>query len=290
MLLHRRLLMLSSTGAQNLQSTITLEKRKHSTRMALSGIVSISSEETVFRGLQSEVHLDGSQGGGIVTVPFEVLKGVRETPITVILQTRTIKKTVTIYASTKDLEPRTNGNYEVALQKYFFQSHSECGITPEVTPIDVSNGTTQVIVSNSTIEDVEFPSVDEILNGRYSSLKSKTLRLDNISLNRLTARKTDKFVSKSNRYFVTIRRKEKGHIIFYVSGAGNKNVTLKSISDPRLPAKVMTVANNYAAFKYTTVGPNGEEEFLDVDNILVKVQNDQNEKLFFYLSMSCLSN
>lgn len=69
----------------------------------------------------------------------------------------------------------------------------------------------------------------------------------------------------------------------------------------------MTVANNYAAFKYTTgkmnecnywkqnfdfvsVGPNGEEEFLDVDNILVKVQNDQNEKLFFYLSMSCLSN
>lgn len=69
--------------------------------------MSISSEETVFRGLQSEVHLDGSQGGGIVTVPFEVLKGVRETPITVILQTRTIKKTVTIYASTKDLEPRT---------------------------------------------------------------------------------------------------------------------------------------------------------------------------------------
>lgn len=42
MLLHRRLLMLSSTGAQNLQSTITLEKRKHSTRMALSGMFNLT--------------------------------------------------------------------------------------------------------------------------------------------------------------------------------------------------------------------------------------------------------
>ncbi|KAF1746812.1 hypothetical protein GCK72_023270 [Caenorhabditis remanei] len=257
--------------------------------------VNVQTLPSVFADLHGTYNV--TDRGAVISIPFKVLQGVRETPIKVTLTTKRIEKTTLIYASTKDLEPPRPPSLHTSIiftPEEMEQVRNETQTTRESTGTDTVTpppSDTKVIesegasgnVTNSqvTIKDVEFPSVDDVLTGDNSSLSSNTLRLDSITLNRVTANKTDRFVSETNVYFVTIKKFERGQIMFYVSGNGQKQVTVKSITEKKLPAKVMKVADDYAAFSYTDgVG------YVEQDEILVKVDNDLGEVLYFYLTMT----
>ncbi|CAI2357645.1 unnamed protein product [Caenorhabditis sp. 36 PRJEB53466] len=262
--------------------------------------VQIVTDRDVLTGLVGRVYADPNLGGVVFTKDFKVVSPVQETIIKVIMINGDVKKITRVYASTQSLEPpRPPSSHtsmiltpeeEAAAEALANESGTSKNSTQgadTITPpsVDtpstpVKNGTQDVTATNSTLKVVVFPSVEDILHGNYSHIDQNGLRLTSINLIRTTKNVTDEYVSKSNVYQTRVSNNERGFIIFYISGKGKKKVSIKSVAVKRDVVKVLKTSGDYVAIPYSA-----HADRVKLDRLLVKVENDQNEAVYYYVTV-----
>ncbi|EGT58109.1 hypothetical protein CAEBREN_01606 [Caenorhabditis brenneri] len=257
--------------------------------------VDIEADNTVIEGINGVHHVDGQDGGAVITLPFKILQGVRETTINMTFNTRTIKKVTLIYASTKSLEPPRPPSLYTSL--IFSPEDIQ---TIENLP---KNGTGS---GSNTESEEEFPGtsgkpsrplrngtadatvIDSPYNLQYNPFSSEkniegsssSLRFDNLAMNRLSSNQMEEY-GKKHFYNLSIKKSEHGQMVFDVSGDGKKWVAVKSHKENIKVWKVMEVIDGRAVLPYRDGA-----EYVDEDRIVAVLINGFEKRTHIYVHVT----
>uniref|UniRef100_A0A1I7TZQ3 CUB_2 domain-containing protein n=1 Tax=Caenorhabditis tropicalis TaxID=1561998 RepID=A0A1I7TZQ3_9PELO len=249
--------------------------------------VFIEADLNIVTGFNTFANISG--GGQLILAPFKVLKPFGTTQINVTFKNENLIKTTTVHVTMLSLVQRRppaihsslifteneNADFDaLAYTSNYDELVAAANSSPEQTPVsEMIPNSFNISDSHAIIEPV--PSKPEKETSHY-----KTLRLVHIVMNRLSSNKAEIFTKDTNVFGVTIKKFEKGQIMFKIDGDGNKKVTVRSYSELAFQ-KVMDVEGEYAVFSYTD-GP----DYVAEDRLVVKVQNDRDETLFAYLTIT----